>query len=278
MCRLYGFRANAPTKVECGLVLAQNSLLAQSRSDSRGTTHADGWGIATFPNGLPKVVRRGVAAFEGLHFSTTAERVYARTVVAHVRNATVGGRRRENTHPFCYGRWIFAHNGTVREFEAVRSRLEQGTPEPFRLLRRGSSDSEAAFCWLLARMHSAGIDLDSSACDLDLLADLVADSIPRIEEFCRAEGADVPSRLNWILTNGSLMIATRWNNDLHLLVRRGVHDCEICGIPHIEDAPREDYRAVVVASEPISQEEWRDVPERSLVLIDRTVGVRVRPL
>ena len=28
MCRLYGFRANAPTKIECTLVLAQNALLA----------------------------------------------------------------------------------------------------------------------------------------------------------------------------------------------------------------------------------------------------------
>lgn len=33
MCRLYGFRANEATKVECALVLAQNSLLAQSRAD-----------------------------------------------------------------------------------------------------------------------------------------------------------------------------------------------------------------------------------------------------
>jgi glutamine amidotransferase len=45
MCRLYGFRANAPSQVECALVRAQNALLGQCRRDERGLSNADGWGI-----------------------------------------------------------------------------------------------------------------------------------------------------------------------------------------------------------------------------------------
>ena len=90
MCRLYAFHANEPTKVECSLVFAQNSLLAQSRRDVLGRAHSDGWGIGYYPEQVPVVERNIAAAHEGLHFSAAAERVYARTVAAHVRLAAVG--------------------------------------------------------------------------------------------------------------------------------------------------------------------------------------------
>jgi glutamine amidotransferase len=35
------------------------------------------------------------------------------TVLAHLRRATVGRVALENTHPFCHGSWVFAHNGTL---------------------------------------------------------------------------------------------------------------------------------------------------------------------
>ena len=57
MCRLYGFRANEPTKVECSLVHAQNALLSQSVMDARGVPNADGWGIGYYDNSLPHVER-----------------------------------------------------------------------------------------------------------------------------------------------------------------------------------------------------------------------------
>ena len=47
MCRLYGFHATEPTKVECSLVHAQNALMSQSRVDSQGLSHGHGWGVAS---------------------------------------------------------------------------------------------------------------------------------------------------------------------------------------------------------------------------------------
>ena len=34
-------------------------------------------------------------------------------MIGHVRAATVGNLRTENTHPFRYRQWLFAHTGTV---------------------------------------------------------------------------------------------------------------------------------------------------------------------
>ena len=48
MCRLYAFRSTEETKVECTLVHAQNALMAQSRRDRSGLSHAHGWGIVAY--------------------------------------------------------------------------------------------------------------------------------------------------------------------------------------------------------------------------------------
>ena len=84
MCRLYAFRANQPTRVECSLVHAQNALMEQSRGDREGLVHGHGWGVADFPDGVPMIEKQTWAAYHGEHFQKKAARVYARTVVAHV--------------------------------------------------------------------------------------------------------------------------------------------------------------------------------------------------
>ena len=273
MCRLYGFRANAPSKVDCSLVEAQNALLEQSRRDERGLENADGWGIAYYPNGTPNVLKRYTAAHADVEFSEAATEIAAPTLIAHVRRATVGRSQIENTHPFFRGRWTFAHNGTVTAFEWVAPRLEAET-EP-RLLgeHRGTTDSELLFLWLLGRLAAEGIDLDAPLDDLDRTLEIFAESVARAAELSNAEGAEEEAKLNLLLTDGHALMASRWGNSLHVLQREGVQDCEICGICHVDAPHREGYRAAIAASEPITSEAWRPVPERSVLAIDADIGV-----
>lgn len=99
MCRLYAMHANEPTRVECGLVKAQNALMVQSQSDMKGYAHGHGhgWGVADYNDGLPMIQKQIWATFQEEHFSRKAARVYARTAVAHVRRATVGGQHRKHS-------------------------------------------------------------------------------------------------------------------------------------------------------------------------------------
>lgn len=270
MCRLYGFRANELTKVECTLAYAQNALMSQSRADLRGTSHSDGWGIGYYEDAVPAVERRDTAAYQDLHFSVTAERMYAKTVLAHVRRATVGGPALENTHPFVYGHWVFAHNGTVRAFEHVGPRLERETEPRLLELRRGSTDSELVFYWLLSRMSRAGVDLRLKA-PQEPLVRVMCEAVRTLDARCETAQAEKPAQLNFIITDGNVLVATRWRNSLSWVERHGVHDCEICGIPHIHHVTGTDYRAVVVASEPISHEDWKELPEWSVLLVGTNV-------
>jgi len=275
VCRLYGFRANEPTKVECSLVHAQNALMRQSKSDSKGESHSDGWGIGCYDGDRPAIEKRELAAWEDLHFGAAAERVYARTVIAHVRNATVGGATIENTHPFSHGRWLFAHNGTVRPLDKLRERLEEETESELLARRRGDTDSELTFYWLLSRMRAAGVDLDQKTASAEELAAILVRAVTTLDERSRVAGSERPAMLNFVLTDGVRLAASRHRRTLWWLEREGVHDCEICGIPHIRHDPSVEYRAAVVASEPITNEAWREVPDGSVVAIDEDLRTMV---
>lgn len=278
MCRLYGFRANEPTKVECTLVHAQNALLMQSRGDQRGQSNADGWGIATYLNGTPHIEKHETAAFSTLHFSTAAERLYANTVLAHVRRATVSEPALANTHPFTYGPWVFAHNGTLRVFDQLAPELERETPFDYLQIRRGSTDSELMFCWLLGRMAADGVVPTARCADPARLVNTVRVATSELARRSAASGATRPAELNFLLTDGATMIASRWRNSLYWLRREGVHDCEICGIPHLRHDDSVPYHAVVVASEPLTNEAWQEVPDGGIVVVDKDLQSMLVPM
>jgi predicted glutamine amidotransferase len=276
MCRLYGFRANELTKVECTLVYAQNALLRQSASDLRGRSHSDGWGIGFYEDHRPEIERRDTAAHKDEFFSLTAARMYATTVVAHVRAATVGAHSQLNTHPFIHHTWAFAHNGTVRGFDAIGPRLVSETDPDLRELKQGDTDSETTFYWLLTRMRRADIDLDSAMIKPKELVSVFADAIDYLDRLCAHAEPEKPAQLNFLLTNGKLMVASRWRNSLHWLRRDGVQDCEICGIPHIRHSPEASYKAIVIASEPITHEAWIEVPENCILAVDERLDTELQ--
>ncbi len=280
MCRLYGFTSNEQTKVECTLVQSQNALLLQSRGDRAGTTHSDGWGIGFYENGEPRVEKRTAAAFDDIHFSTTAERVFARTIIAHVRKATVGRLSLANTHPFTVGPWVFAHNGTLQGFGQIEPILLDQTSPALRTRRKGQTDSELMFLWLLSRLERAGIEIQAGehGSQLGLIIDQLAESLLILAEMSSRSDAGKTPRLNCLLTDGSVLLAARFNHTLYYVQRQGVHDCEICGIPHIHHGQGKEYRAVVVASEPLSAEPWQEIPNYSVLGIDNQQGTILRQM
>ena len=258
MCRLYGFRATEETKVECTLVHAQNALMVQSLEDLKGYTHAHGWGVATYEDHLPLVEKEAWAAYHGEHFHRAAARIYARTVLAHVRRATVGLAIPDNTHPFVHDTIAFAHNGTVPQFQALRPRFLDAMSEPQRAALRGTTDTEHVFR-LLMTLRDRTPDLP--------LAELLRRGARQVVDWCRTQDPSAKIGLNLLMTDGGEIAGTRIGRGLFYIERDGVYDCEICGFPHVHHEPSRDYRAVVVASEPITQETWREIPEESLIRI-----------
>lgn len=268
MCRLYGFRANEPTRVECSLVRAQNALMEQSRRDREGLTHGHGWGVAEHPDGLPFVEKQAWAAYHGEHFMKTAARVYAKSVIAHVRRATVGPPGIENTHPFAHGVWLFAHNGTVPSFDRVRERLLEALDPLQRTEIHGSTDSEHVFRYLLTLWEREP--------GRPLLETLRL-GLEQVVAWCREIDPESRISLNVIWTNGEEMVGSRLNRTLWYLERAGIVTCEICGQSHVHHQAAKPYRAVEIASEPITHERWLQVPNGTVFAVDPDFALHIEP-
>lgn len=273
MCRLYGFLATDPTRLDCSLVEAQNALVVQSDRDRLGKRHADGWGIARWHDGSPEVTRNTHPAFADLSYTDLAASVESHAVVAHIRTATVGPVLVENTHPFSHGPWILAHNGTISGFEHVRTHLDLGFYAP----PWGDTDSETVFRWMLNRMADYGLDPDVASDDLDPIVALIEDSVSKLIDISIA--AETPSMptLNFMISDGRHLVASRFGETLYWTFRRGLSDCSVCGTSHCPQAD-EKYKAVVIASEPLSNEDWLEIPEGTVLGVNSMLETTRRDL
>jgi len=269
MCRLYAFKANEPTRVECSLVHAQNALIAQSEGDSEGLVHGHGWGVADYRNGLPLIEKQSWAAFHGAHFAKKAAKIFAHTVVAHVRRATVGVQSIENTHPFQHVRWIFAHNGTIPNFSKVRDRMIPKIDLLFRNEIRGTTDSEHIFFYLLS-LHYKHTELS--------MMEIVAKGIRQIINWSCEIDPDAKAGLNIVLTDGDHLVGSCYGRTLWHLERELVFECPICGKSHVHHKVGSEYRAVEIASEPLSDENWLKVPDGVIYSVDEDYYFLTRPI
>jgi len=270
MCRLYALRANEPTRVECGLVRSQNNLMLQSEGDAEGLTHGHGWGVADYRDHLPMIEKQAWAAYHGEHFAKSAARIYAHTVVAHVRRATIGAPGMENTHPFSFGRFSFAHNGTVPNFAQIRPLILERTDPLHRAEIRGQTDSEHMFYYLLTRW-SRGPQTS--------LLETLREGLEQIIAWCVAIDPERRIGLNVVLSDGEQLVGSRLNRTLWFLERDEIIDCAICGRPHVHHTPKTAYRAVEVASEPLTPDEpWKGVPNGSVYAVDPDYCLHIKPL
>jgi glutamine amidotransferase len=75
-------------------------------------------------------------------------------VISHIRQANRGRVCLENTHPFIrelWGRyWTFAHNGQLKGIKKELRAMKMHSAARFQPV--GTTDSEAAFCYLLNRL------------------------------------------------------------------------------------------------------------------------------
>lgn len=242
---------------------AQNALMAQSKSDLEGVSHAHGWGVVTYENAAPHAERQAWAAYHGEHFKRAASRIYADLVIAHVRRATVGAPDIHNTHPFVHGHWSFAHNGTAPHFARLKQRFLNHTAPPLRQEIKGETDSEHLFYYLLSLMHAS---------PRKPLATVVKEGVATVASWIDDVDEKAKPGLNVMMTDGRRIVGVRWGRSLYHVQRDGVYDCEICGFPHIHHDPNRDYRAVVVASEPLTHEAWTEIPDRSLWIVEEGNG------
>ena len=283
MCRLFAFRSNVPSRAHHSLVSAENAVSHQAEY------HCDGWGIGYYLEEEPYLFRAAKGAAEDRRFQLLSESLRSSTFLVHVRRATVGDIDSLNSHPFRHGTWMFAHNGTIFDFDKIEDRLLAEVLPEFRPLIFGSTDSERYFYFLLSHMTRAGIPKSGRGeIDIDVAAKAQQEALSKIFAWCQELGIDAP-KANYILTNGTVMFARRAGLELYLSTQkqtcREVLQCQeedkFClntvfpALKSVHHTPRA-CKHLLVASEPTGEENiWEEIPDGGLVSIDANLMLRL---
>ncbi|WP_127718102.1 class II glutamine amidotransferase [Halobacteriovorax sp. HLS] len=213
MCRLFGFRSIIQSQVHHSLVSAENALEVQSNR------HPDGWGVCYYIAGSPHLIKSEKTAVNDSIFKTVSGVVSSETVIAHIRNATLGKVSLLNTHPFQYGPWVFAHNGNIKNFDKFKDQLLDEIKPRFKRFILGSTDSELLFYFLLSDLDDV-TDTTKLDCSIEVLQASIKKSIKKLTsivgDYCpHDEGKNTETYLTFLLTNGSTMVAHQGGKKLY---------------------------------------------------------------
>ncbi|MEZ4272183.1 MAG: class II glutamine amidotransferase [Myxococcota bacterium] len=213
MCRLFGFRSSVLSGIHSSLVAAENALARQS------VRHPDGWGVAYYNGGFPHIIRNDKQALDDGLFKEVSAVLSTRTLLAHIRQATVGKVGILNCHPFQHGPWTFAHNGQIANFgtdEDLRHRLHEAVDGRFHPQILGTTDSEVCFYLFLSRLARRVEDIYHEGIRAEVTMDALKETVEMILEMAPEPDPREPNRLTFLLTNGSVMAALRFRRELYL--------------------------------------------------------------
>jgi glutamine amidotransferase len=263
MCRLFGFRSVIPSQVHRSLLKADNALGPIS------SEHPDGWGVAFYVDGSPHLTRSAETALGDQLFHRLSGVVSSETVLAHVRKATQGNVNVLNCHPFQYGRYTFAHNGDIPNFEAKRRAVLDAIMPRLRGFILGDTDSEAIFYLFLSQLSVYG-PLTSRLGVEEVGAALKATQSV-VRELC--DEADARALLTMVVTDGTAMAAVQGGKELYFSTHKTrcadrdacPHLSEVCESPSASG----NVNHFLVSSEPLEGENvWTPLGEGELVGVD----------
>ena len=294
MARLVGLIGNRSDIA--GRILAAESEALRARRDAPTSSPEGrsgppsggplGWGIGFWQGGEVLIRRRPSDDSEVVDLGKLGVDVRGDAVLCHVRSATVGDLRTENTHPFRYREWLFAQTGTVSGFVGngdLRERMLASVPDFLRSGIRGDTDAEIVFHIFLSFLHDAG-KLRSSA-SVDQVAEALRASLAMVDGLSAELGGE-PAPVNVLVGNGELFVGTSRRSEMAYRVFAGKEDAEaLLGDDHAlrrRTPDLERLHAVLVASDfdngAVPGGRWKRVPKRAMVTLSRDAEPKVNPL
>lgn len=276
MARLFGLIGNR-TDLAARVLSSEAAALSVTTG---GVPH--GWGLGFYQGGEVLIRRRPVHEQARIDVASLASDLRADLVVGHVRKPSVGALRTENTHPFRYRQWLFAHTGSVEGLGSVRDRVVESVPEFLRSGIRGETDSEILFHVFLSFLHDSG-HLGQSTADFATIHAALRSSLSLVDGYTAEVGA-APSASNIVLSDGESIYALRRGAPMGLRVLQGKADAEMLlgdddklrrKVPELGQlhfvivASDFDDDAVLAASGPGGKSRWASVPDHSIVVLHR---------
>ena len=204
-----------------------------------------------------------IAAYQDQQFAQEAKERVSSTFIAHIRYASTGGLRPENTHPFQQRGRLFAHNGVITDLPRLEAELGDYLP-----LVQGETDSERFFALITRHTDDHGGNITAG-----------------ITNAARWIAANLPIyAINLILTTPDELFALRYPDTHDLLVlqrpaggphrHRHLDQASAAGRVRVRSATLATTPAVVLASERMDDNpNWRSLQPGELLHVNRDLTV-----
>ncbi|MBW2458459.1 MAG: class II glutamine amidotransferase [Deltaproteobacteria bacterium] len=271
MARLLGLIGNRPDL--CNRFADHERRLLHWHRDDPEIDWA--WGVGFYQAGEVLLKRRPIDERTELDIADMIPDVRSDILITHVRRATVGDLRTDNTHPFRYRQWMFADTGTVDDFGSVRERLLEALPTFLRRSLRGDTDSELLFHLFLSFLHDAG-KLDFPTVTPEDVFPALKSSLALLDRIGR-EAEVEPSSLNIMLATPEYLIAAHRGAPMAYRLLKGREDFEPLfagdGPSKLRMPDLEPCRLAVVASDfqgGDTPEGWTALAQGSMAAFKRT--------
>ena len=260
MCRWLAY-SGTPILLEEVLVKRDRSLIDQSLHSRLGatTTNGDGFGVGWYDTGgTPRLYRSTHPAWNDRNLRELAAGVSSPLFLAHIRASTGTAIQETNTHPFRHGRWLWMHNGLIREFPRLKRELVLAVDDSLYPSIEGTTDSETFFYLAL----TFGLERDP--------VDAVERAVGFIEAVGHKHGVEHPIQMTVGTSDGTSIWAFRYSSegDSRSLFFSTRMDELKALYPDSELAWLSDETRVVV-SEPLGDLPgvWNEVPESHVGIV-----------
>ena len=265
MCRLFGLIANKPVDVEFSFFKADISF------KELGSQNPDGWGVGYYKNEEPRIDKERINIEESEKVNKVIKQQVSNLFIAHVRKTSGTAIKYENTHPFEYNNWIFAHNGTIDIKNNIREKL---LPKYTNFIK-GDTDSELYFLLLMQN-----IEQDNK----------VIQAIKKTLEFIGKNRGNKTTSLNFLLSDGKKIYALRkafTNTDSYSLLYLNRDPNKVNELDYKSEQTRMmiyskrlyGEKAVIICSEQLSSdEEWIPLSNGDLLIADKNLNININKI
>ena len=262
MCRWLAY-SGSPVLIEALLYRPEHSLIDQSRHARLGveTTNGDGFGVGWYePDAeAPAVFRSIEPAWNDRNLREVASHVRSPLFLSHIRASTGTAVQQTNCHPFRYGKWLWVHNGLVRDFHLVKRDLSLAVDESLYPYIEGSADSETLFYLAL----TFGLEDDPPKA--------VERMVGFVEEVGHRRGVEHPIQMTIGTSDGKSVWAFRYSSERDS--RTLYYSTDVRTVrrlhPELEVLQLVSDETRIVVSEPLGDltGAWNEVPESSYGIV-----------